>query len=162
LWEAFAVTQGNPRPDVVEKMLEGLGVDNRHPRMDLALGGGYAAVRLALDLFIDVRNECAHTGSATKIPSTSDLRSYCDTIERIAAAVVQVLEGRMAEAPFGVDINSASALELRRIPRMGSSRIAALIQHRSQTGRFARIEDVGQVPGFGPRFIQHLRLYAHV
>jgi competence ComEA-like helix-hairpin-helix protein len=80
----------------------------------------------------------------------------------MAGAIIRVLEGRLSEKPFGIDLNTASAAELARIPRFGSSRIAALIAYRTSAGSVSRLEDLGGLPGFGPAMIEHLRLYVHV
>jgi DNA uptake protein ComE-like DNA-binding protein len=162
LWEAFAITQGNPGPDVIDRILKDLGVESRGSRLDAVLGGGYSTVKLAMQSFIAVRNECAHTGTALTVPTTVDLSSYCDLIERIARAFVSVLETRLGEAPFGVNLNTASPLELGRIPRLGSNRITALITHRVAHGPFLSVEDIAHVRGFGPALAELVRIHVHI
>lgn len=70
-WEAFARTQGNPSPEVLKSVLRGLGVKGGLPTVEVAMKGRYsaAATQHMLQNLIDVRNECAHTGSATSVPS---------------------------------------------------------------------------------------------
>lgn len=162
VWEAFATTQGNPGPDVVEEILKSLGVDNRNPRLNTALGGTYSGLRFALGAFILVRNECAHTGTAVNVPTTGAVRSYCTTIEAISHAVVCVLEGRLTEIPFGINLNTATIADLSRIRGLGTRRASALVAYRSAHGLFTDVADVKKVPGFGAKVFSILKLHARI
>lgn len=72
-WEAFARTQGNPSPEVLKSVLRGLGVKGGLDAVATATNGRYsaAAAQQLLQNLIDLRNECAHTGSATSVPQPS-------------------------------------------------------------------------------------------
>jgi competence ComEA-like helix-hairpin-helix protein len=50
-----------------------------------------------------------------------------------------------------VDLNSASADELRTLPGIGPSTAAAIVEERGLNGPFASVEDLDRVPGIGPR-----------
>lgn len=72
-WEAFARTQGNPSAQVIKTMLEGLGIKGGLDSLALAINVRYSAsaIQGLLKNLIDVRNECAHTGSVVNIPQPS-------------------------------------------------------------------------------------------
>jgi competence ComEA-like helix-hairpin-helix protein len=161
LWEAYATTQGNPGPNVIEDILNHLGIDKCSTQLNSALSGHYSTDKLALQSYIDIRNECAHTGSAINVPSTSDIREFCSSIYRIASAVVSVLEVRLGQSPFGTNLNTANFSELENIPGLGPVRIMALINFRNANGRFNRLQDISQVPGFGQKLIKSLRMYIY-
>jgi hypothetical protein len=50
----------------------------------------------ALDALIKLRNECAHTGKAVRVPTTGELRGYVDLLTDIGEGVTGVLEDRLA------------------------------------------------------------------
>ncbi|WP_248873304.1 helix-hairpin-helix domain-containing protein [Clavibacter nebraskensis] len=55
-----------------------------------------------------------------------------------------------------VDLNTATAEQLETLPRVGPSLAARIIAWRSAHGRFARIADLGRVPGIGDRTLASL------
>lgn len=89
IWEAFADTGGNPGPDVVSDFLRRFGVER--PMDTLTSNSPTSGISLRLKSFIEVRNECAHTGKATNPPTPSEVLGYCDLLEGIAAGIVTTL-----------------------------------------------------------------------
>ena len=63
------------------------------------------------------------------------------------------------EAGRRLDINSASVAQLETIPGIGTTRAAAIVQHREQHGPFASIESLADVPGIGDKTIERMRPY---
>jgi competence ComEA-like helix-hairpin-helix protein len=63
-----------------------------------------------------------------------------------------------------VDPNTASADELDRLPRVGPALALRIVEHRKANGRFATLEDLGDVSGIGPALLNtiapHLTLRA--
>ncbi|RII84850.1 ComEA family DNA-binding protein, partial [Clavibacter michiganensis subsp. insidiosus] len=55
-----------------------------------------------------------------------------------------------------VDLNTATAEQLETLPRVGPSLAARIIAWRSAHGRFARVADLGRVPGIGDRTLASL------
>lgn len=55
-----------------------------------------------------------------------------------------------------VDVNRATAAELERLPGIGPALAARIVALRSESGRFARPEDLTAVRGIGPRSIERL------
>ena len=49
----------------------------------------------------------------------------------------------------GIDLNTADAQTLERLPGIGPVKAQAIIRHREQNGRFTRVEDLLEVPGIG-------------
>ena len=66
-----------------------------------------------------------------------------DGIERSMVAVIN-----------GVDINSASAAELRGLPGIGTSRAKEIIAYRHQHGHFPNIYALAKMPGIGEKLFR--------
>jgi competence protein ComEA len=56
-----------------------------------------------------------------------------------------------------LDLNSATLTELDALPGVGPAKAAAILQYREQHGRFTSVEQLEQVPGFGPAALSRLR-----
>lgn len=61
-----------------------------------------------------------------------------------------------------VDLNSASALEMQQIPRIGEKMAQNIAAYRQQHGPFHAFTDLDAIPGIGPSmmevFVKHTRL----
>lgn len=64
-------------------------------------------------------------------------------------------EADLAEQP--VDVNTASARELTRLPQIGPKTADRIIAHREANGPFASPDDLAAVRGIGPRTVDKLR-----
>lgn len=58
-----------------------------------------------------------------------------------------------------VPLNSASAEELTRLPRIGPSLAARMVAERQARGPFADVEDIVRVRGIGPATVEAIREY---
>ena len=56
-----------------------------------------------------------------------------------------------------VDINTASAAQLERLPEIGPGLAARIVAYRKQHGRFHNTEELMQVRGIGPKKYQALK-----
>jgi len=85
--------------------------------------------------------------------------------------------GEVAEEPYGqtvltagmteteskvagewkVNINTADAKELTRLPGVGSTRAEAIVRYRSREGAFTCAEDLTKVPGIGESIFRNLK-----
>jgi competence ComEA-like helix-hairpin-helix protein len=162
VWEAFANTQSNPGPDVIDSILEGLGVDKRNPRMNLAMNNKYGFSKTALESFLVVRNQCAHTGTSDTIPTPQDLRDYVQLIFDISKAFIDVLNVRITEVPYRLDLNNSTLDELMKVPGLGKSRAMSIKSYISTHGSMSKIDDLRSVPGFGSRTIDLVGMYVTV
>lgn len=56
-----------------------------------------------------------------------------------------------------IDLNSASAAELQRISDIGPEDAEKIIRERERRGGFKSIDELEQVPGFGPETVAQLK-----
>jgi competence protein ComEA len=56
-----------------------------------------------------------------------------------------------------IDLNQATADELARLPGVGPSLAARILEHRTTAGAFASIDDLRRVKGIGPAKLERLR-----
>jgi competence protein ComEA len=61
-----------------------------------------------------------------------------------------------------IDINSASAKELEELPGVGSATAKAIIQFRTRSGRFHRVEDLLAIRGISETKLANMRPYITV
>jgi competence protein ComEA len=60
---------------------------------------------------------------------------------------------------MSVDLNSASAVELARVPGLGQTLAQRVVAYRAQNGPFASLDELADVSGFTPRRIDTLAQY---
>ena len=58
-----------------------------------------------------------------------------------------------------VNINTATAAELARLPRVGEKLGQRIVDHRQKNGAFRRAEDLMEVKGVGEKMFQTLKPY---
>lgn len=56
-----------------------------------------------------------------------------------------------------LDINRATAMDLRRLPGVGPALAARIVQSRRAGGPFGSVDDLGRVKGLGPVRLRRLR-----
>lgn len=56
-----------------------------------------------------------------------------------------------------ININTATLEELDRLPGIGESKAAEIINHREKNGPFNTIEDIQNVPGIGPKIFETIQ-----
>lgn len=61
-----------------------------------------------------------------------------------------------------IDLNTADATALRRLPGVGKSRAAAIVEDRHSHGPFGSVEDVVRVPGVGEGLLRSIKDYVKV
>ena len=99
VWEAFARTQGNPSPEVIGAILRGLGIKGGFDALDSAISSRYSAatmVRLLKNLN-ELRNECAHTGTATNVPQPSTVIDMVQFARLLALAICRLVDKKITE-----------------------------------------------------------------
>ena len=58
-----------------------------------------------------------------------------------------------------ININTAPAAELQRLPGIGEKRAEDIVSRREEHGPFASVEDLMQVPGIGAGILDGIRDY---
>ena len=61
-----------------------------------------------------------------------------------------------------LDLNSATAAELEQLPGVGPATAQAIVQFRSKSGPFRRVEDLLVIRGISQRKLNQLRPYVTV
>ncbi len=61
-----------------------------------------------------------------------------------------------------LDLNTASADELERLPRIGPALAARILAYRARHGGFRRVEELTAVPGIGDKTLARLHPYLTV
>lgn len=56
-----------------------------------------------------------------------------------------------------ININTATAAELQRLPGIGPTLAARIVAYREAWGPFKKIEDIMEVPGIGPRRFEDIK-----
>lgn len=102
LWEAFAETQANPGPEEISTYLKRFEISEPLPTLAGAMNTTINTLVLSLKSFMEIRNECAHTGKATNIPTPSDVRGYCDLLQSIGEGIVAMFQNVLAAAPYAL------------------------------------------------------------
>ena len=65
-------------------------------------------------------------------------------------------------APAVIDINTATAEELQTLRGIGEQKAADIVHYRDENGPFARVEDLLNVIGIGPKTLEDLRSFITV
>jgi hypothetical protein len=100
VWEAFAETQANPGPSQISDFLKRFAIDKPLPTLAAAMKVGENTLIIGLSSFMEVRHECAHTGSATNVPTTTDVRGFCDLIEQLGVGILTVFQDILGKPPY--------------------------------------------------------------
>lgn len=74
-----------------------------------------------------------------------------------AAPARQVVSASAVAPSSPLELNSASAAELERLPGIGPALAERIVAWRTQNGRFGSVEDLLQVSGIGPKKLERLR-----
>jgi len=108
LWEAFAETRSSPGPQTISEFLGRFAVEDCWKKLAASTGLSENTLQISLKSFLKVRHECAHTGTASVVPTPGDIRGHCDLLERLACGIVQVLEDRLGQLPLGSSVGAPS------------------------------------------------------
>ena len=102
LWEAFAETQANPGPEQISKFLKRFHIMKPLPTLAAAINTTENNLVLRLKSFMEIRNECAHTGTAKSAPTTTGVQDFCELIEQLGAGIVVVFQNVLDSPPYTV------------------------------------------------------------
>ena len=107
IWEAFAETRANPGPEQIGDYLRRFEIGDPLPTLAGAMNTTQNTLVISLESFMKVRHECAHTGSATIMPTTSDVQGYSDLIEQLGTGIVTVFQDALGKPPYVVPAPAA-------------------------------------------------------
>lgn len=80
----------------------------------------------------------------------------------VTSPIDEVKEPVSAENEGKIEINTATAEELRTLPGIGPSKAQAIIDFRVSNKGFKSVDDLLQVKGIGPKILEKLRPYAYI
>jgi competence protein ComEA len=95
------------------------------------------------------------TSSAASAPSTTAAPSATASTSSTSASSASARTGT-------VNINTGSAAEIGRLPRVGAKLADRIVTHRTQHGPFKRVEDLMEVKGVGEKMFVSLKPYLSV
>jgi hypothetical protein len=107
IWEAFAETRANPGPQEIGDFLRRFEVVDPLPTLAAAMNTTQNTLVISLESFMQVRHECAHTGSAKIMPTTTSVQAYCDLIEQLGTGIVAVFQNTLSKPPYVVALPAA-------------------------------------------------------
>lgn len=70
--------------------------------------------------------------------------------------------GSAATPSAPIDLNAATIEQLDGLPGVGPATAQAIVAHRTEVGRFAKVDELLDVPGIGPAKLDRLRPYVKV
>jgi hypothetical protein len=125
VWEAFADTEANPGPGVVKGIAKNLGLKNFWPTVASKSGDparwSDTALTSKLNDLIAKRNECAHTGKVSPIPTAADVLDFADMLETLGNGFVSALEDELATHKVGVAATASAGATAPSGPSAGAS-----------------------------------------
>lgn len=68
----------------------------------------------------------------------------------------------LAAFPAKIDINSNSAAELVKLPKIGPALAKRIIEYRQQHGDFKKPTELKKVKGIGPKIYQQIQPYIYI
>jgi len=107
--EAFGETRANPSAQIVREFLGRFGIENPGQHLTHRSGLSESGLETTFKSFIALRNECAHTGTAGNVPSGSEIIDYCIFLDKVAIAMVDILNVHFSLPPFHVAAVTAPA-----------------------------------------------------
>jgi hypothetical protein len=100
LWEAFGNTQANPGSKEIGAYLKRFHIMEPIPTLAAAMNMSENTLALLLNSFMEIRNECAHTGKAKNVPTTTDVRGYCKLLEDVGTGIVTLFQNALDAPPY--------------------------------------------------------------
>src|SRR5262245_21244808 len=74
-----------------------------------------------------------------------------------SASVARAAESALKEKPALVDINTATNVELEKLPGVGPSLAKRIIEFREKNGAFQSVDDLLKVQGIGEKSLARFR-----
>ncbi len=111
---------------------------------------------------VEDRTESGPFGSLDELGRVSGIGpSTLRTIERHVEFSGRATRTQAVQSET-LDLNRANARELARLPGVGPTRAAAIVEDRDRNGHYLRVDDLTRVPGIGPKTVERVRPYVRV
>ena len=123
--------------------------------VDAAGGLTSAAARAAINLAAKLQD-----GEQIVVPTDDEVKAGGAAGPGSGAAGGAASAGGAAGAAASgakIDLNSADATQLDALPGVGPSTAAKIVADRQANGRFKTVDDLGRVPGIGPKKLDQLK-----
>lgn len=105
----------------------------------------------------------------TLILAITFLCSFCMVLSTFAAekavkspAAEKAVKSPAAEKPAlsgKININAATVEQLEMLPRIGTKTAQSIIEYRTQSGPFKKVEDLTNVKGIGEKTLEQLKSF---
>lgn len=163
-------------PGATEKVLVHVDGEVASPGV-VELAGGSPRVRDAVEAAGGLTDRADTTslnlaapvedGSKVHVPDAVEAAESAQAAEAGASPSGPAAQGTASQvgSPSSgsrVNLNSATAEELQRLPGVGPSTAAKIVEDRAKNGPFASVEDLMRVPGIGEKKLERLRGQAYV
>ncbi|MEW9701550.1 ComEA family DNA-binding protein [Paenibacillus sp. SI8] len=105
------------------------------------------------------------TVKATATPTSTDMPIKNSAIETpLSTESESKISSSNFESPSDkrLNLNTATLEQLDRLPGIGASKAKAIIDFRSQKGRFERIEQLAEVKGIGEKMLEKLKPLVYI
>lgn len=114
-------------------------------------------VELAADAIVADAVALAGGASASADLAAVNLAAGLRPGEHVVVPEVRSDAVGSAPADAGIDINTASVMELLELPGVGPVLAQRIVDHRTERGSFATVEDLLDVPGIGEAKLASMR-----
>jgi hypothetical protein len=100
VWEGFAQTRANPNFNVIKDFLSNLAVSDPANSLAAATGISHQLINTTLESLLTMRNESAHSGQPSIVPTPSTLRDFCDFLDKLGSGLVQILSQQLRQSGY--------------------------------------------------------------
>lgn len=115
----------------------------------------YKYLSIGYNLFYDVFVHLKESGLFCIFRSKSNSIKDRKMVKKYLMGVLAALLSAVSLA--AVNINTATAEELKTLPGIGPSKAAAIVEYRQQNGQFKSVDDLKNVKGIGEGVLAKLR-----
>lgn len=148
------VVQAHHASEALQEMLRAPARETSAGRASAPVTAPAAAARDAAqaEARTEARTEVRNAARTVTRSALHDQLRRADSAHRATPPPVK----KLAPGAAPIAINTATALELRQLPRVGPALAARIVANRDSLGPFTSLEDLTRVRGIGPAMAQKL------